>query len=161
MKTPGVLVLAVLLAAASSTCKGRRGCEESEEEEEEERDQLRDHYWRARLSIVGKGTLKTHGPAFDCTSDGTVQTGRCGPELLKFKEMSPPLVEEFAGAGWRFDHWESLIREPDGSMVPRAGRMPDGRFYLNGFGYEDTGELETVTAVFVRDVGDGSPTVPR
>ena len=28
--------------------------------------------------------------------------------------------------------------------------MPDGRVYLNGFGYEDTGELETVTAVFKR-----------
>jgi hypothetical protein len=39
--------------------------------------------------------------------------------------------------------------------------MPDGRFYLNGFGYEDTGELDTVTAVFVRDVADGSPTLLR
>ena len=34
-------------------------------------------------------------------------------------------------------------------MRRRSGRMPDGRLYMNGFGYEDTGQLETVTAVFV------------
>ena len=32
--------------------------------------------------------------------------------------------------------------------------MPDGRVYLDGFGYSDTGELETVTAVFVPVAGD-------
>ena len=35
-----------------------------------------------------------------------------------------------------------------GSKRPRAGPMPDGDVYLDGFGYADTGELETVTAVF-------------
>jgi hypothetical protein len=146
------LVGLVCLGTAASTCKGRRGCD-SEEEEEEERGQLRDNLWRARVSIVGRGAVKTREPAFDCTSDGVTQEGRCGPELLRFKELSPPLLEALPAPGWRLDRWESLLREPDGASNPRRGRMPDGRFYLNGFGYEDTGELETVTAVFVPDAG--------
>jgi hypothetical protein len=137
------------LAIAGSSCKGR-GCHgESEEEEEEEREQDRDNYWRAQVTIVGNGTVKTSLPAIDCSSDGTTQRGRCGPVLFKFKELAPPLLQASAGPGWRFDRWESLTREPDGATHPRPGRMPDGRFYLNGVGYADTGALETVTAVFV------------
>lgn len=36
------------------------------------------------------------------------------------------------------------------------GPMPDGRVYLDGFGYRDTGQLETVTAVFVPDSDAGA-----
>ena len=147
---------AFLVAAASfvvlgSGCKGGKGCalEESEEEEQEERDQARDNYWRAQISIVGKGSVRTDSSIFDCVGDGVTQTGKCGPNLLKFPELSPPLMKASPAPGWRLDHWESLTREPDGAMKPREGRMPDGRFYLNGFGYTDTGELETVKAVFV------------
>ena len=50
--------------------------------------------------------------------------------------------------GWKLDHWESRTRQRDGGMTSRVGPMPDGRVYLNGFGYSDTGGLETVTAVF-------------
>jgi hypothetical protein len=68
--------------------------------------------------------------------------------------MHPTTMQATAAPGWRFDHWESKIVEPDGAVTTRRGRMPDGPVYLNGFGYEDTGELETVRAVFVR-VPDG------
>jgi hypothetical protein len=95
--------------------------------------------------------VKTFVDAFDCTSDGTTQRGVCGPKLVRFKELAPPTMEARPAPGWRFDHWDALIREPDGSTHGRAGPMPDGRVYLNGFGYSDTGQLETVTAVFVQD----------
>ena len=75
--------------------------------------------------------------AFDCSFLG----GDCGPKLVTFTERQPPLLRATAGPGWRFDHWESSLR---------TGAMPDGEFYLNGFGYEDSGQTETVTAVFVR-----------
>ena len=145
------LACVVCVGAAGSACKGRRGCASEEEEEEEERGALRDNVWRVQVSIVGKGAVKTRGAPVDCASDGATQKGRCGPELLRFKELSPPLLEAMPAPGWRLDRWESRLREPDGASTPRQGRMPDGRFYLNGFGYEDTGELETVTAVFVPD----------
>ena len=145
-----VLVLAALPSAAS----GCKSCHmDSEEEEQEEINEARDHFWRAQIRIVGHGTVKTRIPAFDCTSDGKKTTGRCGPKLMTFKELKPPLMEAEPAAGWKLDHWESMIRAADGSTAPRKGRMPDGRVYLNGFGYEDTGALETVTAVFVEERG--------
>lgn len=147
------LVVACLLVAAAN-CKKCESCLEDESEEEEERNAQRDHFWRAQIVVVGKGRVKTFVPAFDCTSDGTTQTGDCGPKLVRFREMKPPMMEATADAGWMFDHWESQIREPDGGMTTRKGPMPDGRIYLNGFGYTDTGELEFVKAVFALD-GDG------
>lgn len=141
-----LVVAMVLLPAACKSCKS---CDENESEEEEERERERDHYWRAQIRIVGKGTVKTFIDAFDCTSDGATQSGECGPKLVKFKELRPATMEATPAPGWRLERWESLIRGPDGATSPRSGPMPDGRVYLNGFGYADTGELETVTAVFV------------
>ena len=135
---------------ASASCKGCKSCEnESDEEEQEERNRERLHYWRAQISIVGRGTVKTFITAFDCASDGAAQTGECGPKLVTFKEMQPATMEATAALGWRFDHWEALVYEADGQALPRQGPMPDGRVYLNGFGYQDTGALEVVKAVFV------------
>lgn len=125
---------------------------EDEREEEEERNAAREHFWRAQIAIVGEGRVKTFIPAYDCTSDGHAQTGDCGPKLVRFKELKPPTMQATPAAGWRFDHWESRIRVPDGGLTTRTGPMPDGPIYVNGFGYSDTGELETVTAVFARAV---------
>jgi hypothetical protein len=144
--------LAALLLLA--VCPGCKSCHEDESEEQEERNLARDHFWRAQITIVGQGTVKTYVDAFDCTSDGKVQRGTCGPKLVVFKELAPPTMQAIAPPGWRFDHWDALIREPDGSTHGRTGPMPDGHVYLDGFGYQDTGQLETVTAVFVRDGGD-------
>lgn len=124
--------------------------EDDEQEEQEERNANRDNYWRVQIAITGQGTVKTTVDAFDCTSDGGRPSGRCGPTLLRFKELQPPLLRATGAPTWRFDHWESSTRRPDGSVRKRTGPMPDSRLYLNGFGYTDTGELETVTAVFVR-----------
>lgn len=148
------LALVALLGALGST--GCKSCREDESEEQEERDLARDHFWRAQITIFGQGTVKTHVDAFDCTSDGTAQRGACGPKLVTFKELAPPMMEAIAAPGWRFDHWEALIHEPDGAVHGRTGPMPDGRMYLDGFGYRDTGQLETVTAVFVRVADAGA-----
>ncbi|HEY8041749.1 MAG TPA: hypothetical protein VIF15_18220 [Polyangiaceae bacterium] len=150
MRAAATLLLMSLLAVGTA-CRGCKGCEE--EEEQEERDTQRDHFWRAQIAIQGQGTVKTFVDAYDCTSDGTTQRGECGPKLVVFKELKPPTMEAHPAPGWRFERWESTIRERDGSAHPRAGAMPDGRVYLNGFGYSDTGELETVTAVFVPEPG--------
>jgi|GEM_PF-2682385 len=146
------VLLVVLLALAG--CRGCAGCSEDDAEEQEERDMQRDHFWRARIAVVGRGTVKTAVAAFDCTSDGATQRGDCGPKLVRFKEGAPPLLKALPAPGWRFERWGSRIREPDGGTHPRRGPMPDGLVYLNGFGYSDTGELETVTAVFVPDAAD-------
>jgi hypothetical protein len=139
-------VLALLGIAAFV---GRRAMEHDDDREEaEERDRARDHFWRARIVIVGRGSIKSVVPAFDCTSDGVTQRGACGPKLVTFKETAPPLLQATPAPGHRFDHWESMIRQADGATAPRPGAMPDGLFYLNGFGYSDTGALDTVTAVF-------------
>ena len=45
--------------------------------------------------------------------------------------------------GWRFDHREAEIRAATGALSRRTGPMPDGRLYLDGFGYTDTGAVET------------------
>ena len=115
----------------------------------EEQDDSRDNFWRARITIVGSGSVRTETGIVDCTSDGTSVRGACGPQLLRFKERQPPLLHASASRGWRFERWEAVMLEPNGSTRPRAGQMPDGPLYLDGFGYADTGELETVTAVFV------------
>jgi hypothetical protein len=141
------LACVVALVALSSCAR----CEKEDEDEENEQD----NFWRAQITIVGQGSVATTTKSFDCTSDGSHQTGQCGPLLQRFKELAPPLLNATARRGWRFDHWESLIRAKDGSAAPRQGRMPDGRFYLNGFGYTDTGALETVTAVFVTSPDGG------
>ena len=148
------LVVACLSLAAAN-CKKCESCVEDEKEEEEEKNAMRDHFWRVQISLVGKGRVKTFGPAFDCVSDGATQTGECGPKLVRFKEMHPPTMEATGAAGWTFEHWESQIREPDGGMATRTGPMPDGKVYLNGFGYTDTGELELVKAVFVMLAPEG------
>ncbi|HEX8795039.1 MAG TPA: hypothetical protein VF765_29030 [Polyangiaceae bacterium] len=145
------LTIAALALCVSLTSTACRSCREDESEEQEERDLARDHFWRAQITIVGQGTVKTHVDAFDCTSDGKAQHGTCGPRLVVFKELAPPMMEAIAAPGWRFDHWDALIREPDGGTHGRVGPMPDGKMYLDGFGYRDTGQLETVTAVFVPD----------
>ena len=147
-------VLVGLLGLAITSCKSCK--DDDEEEEREEREKALDHYWRAQIRIVGHGSVKTFIDAFDCTSDGRAQTGVCGPKLVKFKELSPATMQAIDAPGYRFDHWESETRAPDGATYARKGRMPDGRVYLNGFGYADTGELETVTAVFVAASDAGS-----
>ena len=143
------IVCAVVAAAVGPLVTGCKACHDDEAEEEEEREQQRDHFWRAQIAIAGAGRVKTFIVAFDCASDGGTQTGECGPKLVTFKERKPATMEATPATGWKLDHWESQIREPDGSVRPRAGLMPDGRVYLDGFGYADTGELETVRAVFV------------
>jgi hypothetical protein len=149
--------IALLLAVVILTgCRGCKGCERDDErEEQEERDLQRDHFWRAQIVISGHGQVKTVVAAFDCSSDGTGQRGECGPRLVRFKELAPPLMEARPSAGWRFVRWDVVIHTADGGTRPRVGPMPDGRMYLDGFGYADTGELETVTAVFAPE-GDGA-----
>jgi hypothetical protein len=159
-------VVVALAAASAIACRGGcRGCENDEAEEQEELDLQRDHFWRAQISIVGRGRVRTFVDAFDCTSDGATQHGDCGPKLVRFKELAPPTMEAHPAPGWRFDHWDSLIRDPDGATHRRSGPMPDGIVYLNGFGYADTGQLETVTCVFVaddaRDAQEGVQPLPK
>jgi len=148
--------LAILVGCISATscksCHERRDTDVDREVDEgsdpEEQDDNRDNFWRVRIAIVGHGNVATHATLLDCTSDGTHTWGTCGPQLVKFKERTPPLLRATGAPGWHFDHWEAVISTRAGSKRPRAGPMPDGDVYLDGFGYADTGELETVTAVF-------------
>jgi hypothetical protein len=142
-------LLVLTIVAAPVACER---CGEREEEEEEEAE--RDNLWRVQVTITGQGSVATQLGELSCASDGARQTGRCGPLLLRFKERVPPLLRATAAPGFRFDHWESLLRARDGSAKAREGRMPDGPLYLNGMGYKDTGVLETVTPVFVRVASD-------
>lgn len=114
-----------------------RAARDDDDDDDDDEDAPRTEYWRAHIEIRGLGRVATPTPAFDCSPSG----GECGPKLVTFTERQPPLLRATGAPGWRFDHWESSLRK---------GAMPDGEFYLNGFGYEDTGETETVTAVFVR-----------
>ncbi len=134
------LLVALLLATGCHDC-GR------EDEEDEEFDETRLNYWRVQIAIVGQGRVDSAVAGFACTPDG----GDCGPRLVAFVERVPALLHATGAPGWRFERWESRTRQADGRVANRPGRMPDGRFYLNGFGYADTGALETVTAVFVPD----------
>jgi hypothetical protein len=142
-------MVAVASLGLSLGCKACR--EDDEKEEEEERSLARDHYWRVQVAIAGAGAVRSlpGTGAIDCASDATEQRGQCGPVLLRFKELNPAMLEANPAPGWRLEHWESRTREPDGAVVARRGPMPDGARYVNGFGYADTGALETVTAVFV------------
>jgi hypothetical protein len=119
-----------------------------DEEEEEEREQTRDNYWRAQIVVSGAGVVRTTSEVFDCVGDGRVQIGLCGPTLVRFDELHPPLLHAIAAPGWRFEHWEARIRSPFGFTRARPGPMPDAAYYIDGFGYADSGELETVRAVF-------------
>jgi hypothetical protein len=152
-----VFNLAVLvLCIGAASCKGcheRRDLgdvdrEVDEGSDPEEADDSRDNFWRARIAIIGHGNVATESKILDCSSDGVQTSGKCGPELMRFKERTPPLLRATAAPDWKFDHWDAVITARTGSNRPRAGRMPDGVLYLDGFGYADTGELETVTAVF-------------
>lgn len=134
---------------AATGCRGCKSCEDDELEEQEERDMQRDNFWRAQVTITGQGRVKTFIDAIDCAADDGGQHGRCGPQLFVFKEMAPPTMEAQPAPGWRFDHWDARVRDPDGGVHGRAGRMPDGKIYIDGFGWTDTGQLETVIAVFV------------
>ena len=142
--------LVVLLAPGCKHCRSAEEHEEHEDEEEqlEERENSLANFWRVRIAIVGAGRVATVIEGLDCASDGTNQRGDCGPRLFKFDERKPPLLRATGVHGWRFDHWESQTRARDGALSRRAGPMPDGRVYLNGFGYEDTGAVETVYALF-------------
>ncbi len=146
-------MLAVSLAGCGS-CRDERRAEgaseqDRETDEGEDRDDARDNFWRARIVIIGHGRVATGIDAFDCKSNGVVQSGECGPKLVRFQELQPPLLIATGAAGWAFDHWQSIVTRPDGTKRPRTMPLPDGPRYMNGFGYADTGELETVTAVFV------------
>lgn len=109
----------------------------------------RPNFWRVEVRIQGLGSVTGVTAHVDCRDDGHGRQGSCGPVLLRFDELHPPLLRASGAPGWRFDHWTSVIREPDGTTRARTGRMPDGRLYVDGFGYEDTGELESLTAWFV------------
>lgn len=126
----------VALLAVGITARVAR---EVDDDDDDDEDTPRTEYWRAHIAIRGLGRVATTTPtataAFDCSSFG----GDCGPKLVTFTERQPPLLRATGAPGWRFDHWESSLR---------TGAMPDGEFYLNGFGYEDTGQTELVTAVF-------------
>ncbi len=141
----------LLVAALAAGCKHRASIADREVDEGDEASETRDNVWRAQIAITGRGRVRTVAETFDCSSDGTRTSGACGPTLVRFDELAPPLLHATGAPGWHFDHWASQIRARDGSVHPRAGAMPDGALYLDGFGYADTGELETVTAVFVRD----------
>jgi hypothetical protein len=148
-----------LLALVAVACHRRAPAEpdrgedrddQTEEHEEVEQHQL--NFWRVKIEIVGRGMVYSVIGGLSCMSNGEHQGGSCGPKLLQFEELSPPLLHATAGPGWRFDHWESTIRSADGATRARPPPMPDGAYYLDGFGYSDTHETETVTAVFVPDV---------
>ena len=147
-------VLSAVALASLALCAGCKACREDDAaEEEEERSLDRDHYWRAQVAIVGAGDVHANQPGIHCASNGRDPSGPCGPVLFRFKELKPAILEATPAPGWRLDHWESRTRGADGTTVARRGPMPDGARYVNGFGYSDTGALETVTAVFVPLVG--------
>ena len=116
--------------------------------EDEDEELARPNYWRVQIRIAGHGDVTSAVAHLTCRGDDQGQHGDCGPILLRFDELHPPLLRATAAPGWRFVRWESSIREPNGTTRARQGPMPDGPLYIDGFGYSDTGELETTTAVF-------------
>ncbi len=138
MKRGIALGFAIALAVVAVAVQQHawRHVEGDDDDDDDDDGAPRPEYWRAQIAIRGQGRVATPMPTFDCTPAG----GQCGPKLVVFDERKPPLLHATGAPGWRFDHWESSLRK---------GAMPDGAFYLNGFGYSDTGETETVTAVFV------------
>ena len=162
MSASPIAVVLAFLAITCAACRGRARHQRDDDDPQsdegggEDEDLTRTNFWRVEVRIIGHGSVSGAVARVDCTSDGAQQRGTCGPTLLRFDELHPPLLRATAGPGWRFSHWEPTIREPDGSMRARHGRLPDGPLYLDGFGYSDTGELEILTAVFVASV----PTMP-
>jgi hypothetical protein len=128
---------------------------EDDEEKEEEAERHRLNYWRVEVAIVGRGIVQSSVGHVACVSNGDRRSGDCGPELFAFEELEPPLLHARAALGWRLARWESSIRALDGTVRSRPPPMPDGDYYINGFGYTDTHELETVTAVFVVSTAAG------
>ena len=162
MSVSSVARALAFVAIACAACHGRVHHERHDDDPQtdegggEDEDLTRTNFWRVEVRIVGRGTVSGAVARIDCTNDGAQQRGTCGPTLLQFDELHPPLLGATAAPGWRFDHWEPAIRERDGSMRARRGRLPDGPLYLDGFGYSDTGEQEVLTAVFVAT----KPTMP-
>ena len=154
------------VGAFALTVAGCRGCQahagsdnadrDLEVDEDEDRDEAKESIWRARLAIVGAGRVSTADRVFDCVSDGSTQSGECGPRLVRFGELAPPLLVAGAAPGWRFDRWQSMIHEPDGSTRVHSTADADGPRYMNAFGYADTGELEDVTIVFAIAAATGA-----
>jgi hypothetical protein len=154
--------LVLVVSAGCKSCEKSRDSDiDREGGDPEDQDDSRDNFWRARIAIIGSGNVRTESGVFDCTSTGTDLRGSCGPRLLRFKERQPPLMRATAARGWRFVRWEAAMVEPNGSTRSRSGPMPDGPLYLNGFGYADTGETETVTAVFVPTEPTPAPPLPH
>ena len=151
-----------MIAAVVAPLGACKTCHSDDESEEaEERDQQRDNWWRVQVAVTGRGTVTSKDGLIHCSFDEKAGPRACGPVLFRFKELKPPLLDGQPAEGWRLDHWESSVRERDGAVAPRKGPMPDGRYYINGFGYEDTGQLETVTAVFVERSDAKPPPGPR
>src|SRR6202035_399581 len=114
--------LVVFVLASLAGCRGCKSCEPDDElEEQEEREAQRDLFWRAQIVIVGHGRVKSVVDAFDCGADGSSQSGECGPKLVRFKELAPPLMEARPAPGWRFARWDAIIRTPDGGSRGRVG----------------------------------------
>ena len=154
------------VAITSAACHRRAHHERDDDDHQtdegsgEDEDLTRANFWRVEVRIVGRGTVSGAISPIACTNDGAQQRGTCGPTLLQFDEMHPPLLRAAAAPGWRFAHWEPTIRERDGSLHARRGRIPDGPLNLDGFGYSDTGQLEILTAVFVA-IEPSPPATPR
>ena len=155
MSASPVAVALAFVAITCAACHGRAHHERDDDDPQsdegggEDEDLTRTNFWRVEVRINGHGTVSGAIARLDCADDRAQQHGTCGPTLLRFDELHPPLLRATAAPGWRFDHWEPTVRERDGSMRGRRGRIPDGPLYLDGFGYSDTGELEILTAVFV------------
>jgi hypothetical protein len=155
------LFASLLLVSSLAWVAGCKSCREDDATEEaEEHEALLDEFWRVQVRVEGHGLVSGADGKIRCGSEEHAELRTCGPVLLVFKERTPPLLDGVPDAGWRLDHWESSIRERDGAVGPRKGPMPDGRYYLNGFGYHDSGQLETVTAVF-RERTDAAPSPRR
>jgi hypothetical protein len=131
----GAAVVAVTVVAVAVVVARRAGDDDDDDEDAEDA-QL--NYWRPRVEVVGEGIVTSAVVPIACTPRG----GLCGPLAIAFDERQPPLLRAVPARGWRLAHWQSSLR---------TGPMPDSRFYVNGLGYEDTHQVETVTAVFVRD----------
>jgi hypothetical protein len=132
--------------------EGEKG-EEGEHGTEEEREH-QDHLWRVGLVLIGEGTVQTNIEGIpemwmDCTRDAKGQSGECGPKLLRWKEVQPPLLDAHGAKGWKFVRWESRTRRWSGGIAPTAKVIaPGNRLYLNGMGNRDTGACEILTAHF-------------
>jgi hypothetical protein len=153
-----LLGLAACVALGAGACRANEHRDHSpgaadhddsdEAEQAEERETARPTFWRVQIAIEGQGRVADATGAFDCHRDAGDQGGSCGPKLVTFPELRPPVLMETPALGWRFVRWQPVVRGRDGAIHPRKLPPPDGPRYINGFGYSDTGELETVTAIF-------------